>query len=960
MGVGRIISGEGSTPCDIMIIGEWPGKDEARSGRPFSGKIGSELRRYFDGTRLPSASECFVTTWIKQWCGPDADYAPSDFVRDEPALCDEIRRAQPRVIVCLGRHIVRWFLGDVDLDETFAIPWTLPADFAHRELFQAPETVVVFSAYNPAAGFRSPDISARIAYQFAQLESVLDGSLPARALYDDAIPNPTYRELTDLDELDEVMCAAKDISTDSEGWPWNPWSVQLTVRPGESFVLRCRTGTRESPSAALVELAGLGSHTPELRSRQDRFGPLIVRFVEWVNTCPSQYRWTFHNALHDLAVFRAIGIDTTRLNFDDTMIMAYNLQLEPQGLKPLCARWCGMKMQHYDEVMGDASFRLAQDWLMMALENEDFAYETRCHDEFIRLTTTPYRTASGHEKPGRALRKDPKLAKGALHKAIERCLRSKDPRKLWGDQVLDHHVAAHPQYGDMWDATLDHVPIATALHYAGRDSDGTARLEPCLAGRLVANNLGPVYQADRRTVPLIDRMQQVGIRPDLAHFACLSTDLGGELQGILARLQGRIAVPAVAIGDGTVGAGECDAFNPNSGPQTAQLLFERFGIDSLKRTPGGDPSTNDKVLEALEKNLRIDRPIRDIISDIREYREVYKLKHTFVDQIPEFVNRWPFDGRIHSTFRLTRVVTGRLAASDPNLLAMPKHGKFAKRFRQGFVSGDGAVLASWDLSQIELRVLAHLSQDPVLLDAFRTGKDLHAALAQRIFGVDPKHQDESKHRLPAKAVNFGIPMGMTNIGLCLELRKNGVDIDEDDAQRWLTETMALYVEVPRYQQGKMAEARRYGYVTDLRGRRRYIGGIRSFDDATRSEAERFAFSTPIQAGAQEIMKEAEAYVYDHILLPRWSRGDRVEPLVQIHDDLVLESSTFGRVTVQPHPDDAKAAKGKQVAYVQDLSLDEEMRYAMTQVPAHWLSVPIETSGDCGFSWGAMGEIRKER
>jgi DNA polymerase-1 len=233
-----------------------------------------------------------------------------------------------------------------------------------------------------------------------------------------------------------------------------------------------------------------------------------------------------------------------------------------------------------------------------------------------------------------------------------------------------------------------------------------------------------------------------------------------------------------------------------------------------------------------------------------------------------------------------------------------------------------------------LRVLAHLSQDPVLLNAFRTGVDLHATLAQRIFGVAPKDQDESKHRLPAKAVNFGIPMGMTNVGLCIELRKNGVDIDEDDAQRWLTETMQLYRDVPVYQQAKIAQARRFGFVTDLRGRRRYIGGIRSWDHAIRAEAERFAFSTPIQAGAQEVMHEAEAYVYSKILIPHWKKGDRVEPIVQIHDDLVMEP-------------ERKILK----------EFDQEMVYAMTQVPAHWLSVPIETSGDYGENWGNMRGIK---
>ena len=901
MGIGRRIRAEGPIPCAYMVIREHPGKDEAKTGRPFSGKTGREMSRFLDGITLPSLHQMYLTAYIKEWCGEDGDYTNLDYDRDRPALITEVQAVRPSYILTLGREVTRLFLGDVDMEEVHGIPWYVPPDSPARAWLVDPASVVVVPVYNPAAGFRSPELSAAVAYDFAQLVGVLDGKLTPRILYDDPIPNPVYTVIEDLDTLDAVMSSACDISTDSEGYPWEPWSVQLTTEAGTSWIVRC--------------------------TREPGYGALIQRFAEWVNADPKLYTWTFHNALHDLAVFRAIGIDTTRLVFDDTMIMAYNLQLEPQGLKPLCARWCNMKMLHFDEVMGDATNRLAVDWLLSSMQVEEMEHEQRCQDEFVRLTTTPYTDAKGKVQPGRKLKVAPKLPKSPLQKAIERCLKSQRPRGLWDDQIIDLHVEAAHKYGPIWHATLDHVDPQVAIHYAGRDSDGTHRLKPGLVERLHANELWDVYQADLGTVPLIDRMQQIGIKPDLDHFARLSEDLTAEI----GRIRITLADQLLAAGVDTEKAWD---FNPNGGDQTAQLLFETFQLPVLKRTPGGDASTNDKVLEALERDQKLDKGLRDIISTIRLYRETYKLKSTFVDAIPDYVNRWPYDGRIHPTFRITRVVTGRLAASDPNILAMPKHGKFAKRFRDGFVSGDGRVLASWDLSQIELRVLAHLSQDPVLLNAFRTGQDLHATLAQRIFGVEPAKQDKSLHRLPAKAVNFGIPMGMTAIGLCLELRKNGVDIDEDDAQRWLDETMALYSQVPVYQMGKVAEARRYGFVTDLRGRRRYIGGIRSYDDAIRSEAERFAFSTPIQAGAQEVMKEAEGYIYREVLLPWWETGRNVEPIVQIHDDLVMETDA-GNI----------------------LDLNDVMVHAMTKVPQHWLSVPIETSGDFGVTWGDMCAIR---
>jgi DNA polymerase-1 len=275
------------------------------------------------------------------------------------------------------------------------------------------------------------------------------------------------------------------------------------------------------------------------------------------------------------------------------------------------------------------------------------------------------------------------------------------------------------------------------------------------------------------------------------------------------------------------------------------------------------------------------------------------------------------------------VVTGRLAASDPNLLAQPEHGQFAPDFKRGWVAEDGHVLCAWDESQVELRGLAHLSQDPVLLQAYRTGVDLHAILAERIFGVKPKDQDKSKHRLPAKAINFGIPMGMTCHGLSVELRKNGVDADEDTAQCWLNETLGLYQGVARYMEQRKEEARRTGMVRCLSGRIRYIGGIHSREDRVREEAERFAFSTPIQESATMILKQSEAIVYRDILIPWWKIGRWVEPLLQVHDCLKMEV----------------------IEGLQD-ELNVLMRAAMTNVPSGF-SVPLDVAGEWGSNMQDM-------
>lgn len=474
--------------------------------------------------------------------------------------------------------------------------------------------------------------------------------------------------------------------------------------------------------------------------------------------------------------------------------------------------------------------------------------------------------------------------------------------------------------GEMPMATLDDVPFEQAKFYACRDADGTARLAPQLRQRIEAMGLQDVYRLELNTYHLIDRMMMVGIKPDVQHMADLSFRLQGHIEELQVRLEQHTGDPT---------------FNANSGDQVAEYLFTKLGLPELKRTRGKDgegrASTNDKVLEALERQFGTRYPG---ISDIREYRETYKLKNTFIDRIPDYVNRWPFDGRIHATFRTTRVITGRLAASDPNLLAQPEHGQFAADFKDGWIAEDGHILAAWDESQIELRVLAHLSQDPVLLDAYRKGLDLHAALAVRIFGGTEKDHKKGTGRLAAKAINFGIPMGMQEQGLTLELKKNGLNVTEADAKKWLEETAKLYKGVVRYKNHMIAEARRNGLIRCLSGRIRYIGGAHSWDEMLRAEAERFAFSTPIQEGAQWIMKQAEAKVWGFIR-DYHRQGRWIEPLMQVHDAIKLEMEDGMQHEV-----------------------NQLMQWAMVDAVEHNLTVPLGIEGEAGYSFGPKWGERK--
>ena len=872
----RRIHGEGPQSCSLMIVGSQPGWNEERAGRVFVGKTGEELDRFLDGKALPARRDVFLTNLYREYRGKNYFYTKGDLARDEPDLIAELKRVQPKTIVPLGREATRWFLGDVDMEDVESIPWYAPNDVVRLEDVPpliAPDARVIFPITHIAAAFHNPEKAAYVVSGFRQLVAYLAGSIQPRILFDDPYPEPHYEEIRTQEALTAALgrlVQGASLAIDTEGWPARPWSLQFSFEPGTGYCI-CAA----CPS-------------------------LLARFGEYIHH--HRVRLCFHSALHDVGVGRELGCDVTDLQFDDTMIMAYLLQLEPQGLKALCSRHAGMKMQSYEDVLGDADQRLALDYVSGLWSIEQYEYENRCKDAFWTAIDA-----------GKRCRVFPKLPKTALHRSVERCLRSLDARKLWHKQVEDTQVEGYCRLGPMPEPTLDHVPRAAAMRYACRDADGPGRVLPTLLARIDAMGLREIYDLELAVVPLIERMSYVGIKPDLQHFRVLSSRLGNELQMLQAALHRQTSL---------------DGFNANSGDQVGDYLFDTLGLDSIKDTRSGRGSTNDKILEALEH----EHPEFPVITLIRDYREVFKLKHTFVDRLPDFVRRWPFDGRIHATFRTTRVVTGRLAASNPNLLAMPKHGKFAREFRRGWVPEAGHILCEWDLSQIELRVLAHLSQDTVLLAAFRDGYDLHARLAQRIFGGTESDHKKGTTRLAAKAVNFGIPMGMTCKGLSVELRKNGVDADEDDAQKWLDETLALYERVPLYQERMANEARNQGFVRCLSGRIRYIGGIDASQPSVREEARRFAFSTPIQEGAQWIMKQAEARVWA-MLQEYWKAGRWVEPLIQIHDSLTLECE-----------DDPMLAQ----------DLNAQMVRIMTTAPKGF-TVPIEVSGDWGHNWCAYDE-----
>ncbi len=404
--------------------------------------------------------------------------------------------------------------------------------------------------------------------------------------------------------------------------------------------------------------------------------------------------------------------------------------------------------------------------------------------------------------------------------------------------------------------TFNQIDLAQAGPYAAEDADITLRLHNALYPKVEADEkLKHVFETiEMPLVPVLSRMERTGVYVD-------SMLLGAQSTEIAARLD-ELEKKAFEIAD--------QEFNLSSPKQLQAILFEKMELPVLKKTPSGTPSTNEEVLQ----ELALDYPLPKLIL---EYRGLAKLKSTYTDKLPKMVN--PATGRVHTSYHQAVTATGRLSSSDPNLQNIPVRNEEGRRIRQAFVAQSGYKILAVDYSQIELRIMAHLSGDKALLDAFRHGKDIHAATAAEILGLDIE-QVSSEQRRRAKAINFGLIYGMSAFGLAKQL-----DMGRNEAQDYMNVYFERYPGVLEYMESTRNTASEKGYVETLFGRRLYLPDIKSRNGLRRKAAERAAINAPMQGTAADIIKLAMIAV-DHWV--QQQPQDEVRLLMQVHDELVFE------------------------------------------------------------------------
>ncbi len=403
--------------------------------------------------------------------------------------------------------------------------------------------------------------------------------------------------------------------------------------------------------------------------------------------------------------------------------------------------------------------------------------------------------------------------------------------------------------------TFNQIALEEAGHYAAEDADVTLQLHLKMWPKLQKHE-GPlnVFQhIEMPLVPVLSRIERNGVKIDPAVLHKHSEEIALRLNELEQKAHEIAGEP----------------FNLSSTKQLQTILFEKQGIKPLKKTPGGAPSTSEEVLE----ELALDYPLPKVIL---QYRGLAKLKSTYTDKLPLMIN--PKTGRVHTSYHQAVAATGRLSSTDPNLQNIPVRNEEGRRIRQAFIAPEDYLIVSADYSQIELRIMAHLSRDKGLLTAFAEGQDIHRATAAEVFGL-PLDRVTNEQRRSAKAINFGLIYGMSAFGLSRQL-----NIPRKESQRYMDLYFERYPGVLAYMERTRAQAKEKGYVETLDGRRLYLPDIASSNAARRAGAERAAINAPMQGTAADIIKRAM------IAVDSWLEKDRprVRMIMQVHDELVFE------------------------------------------------------------------------
>lgn len=966
----------GDVPCDVMVVGERPGEDEAIAGVPFVGKSGAEQDAVMRKNGMHRHS-VYLTNLVKTWVG-GANPTQEEINEFEGTLIAEIGKVRPKFILAVGAHSARWFLGDCDMEAVHGLP--------QRSSRPGLKGIVVIPTYHPAYGLRDPDAKALVHYDYQQAGKIIRGAI-SREPIQDSHPTPEYIDGGLHEMLTVLSFNPKLVAEDTEGLRGTEWGFSISTSPGTGYVFRRRHPEFE-------KVAALYKRTRESR----KFTSIL------------------HNSMWDCEIERGLGLGNPAAIID-TMVMAFFLRLEPQALKTLARRHCGMTMRSYEETIGEAAQAKHLDYLFRA--GELSWSQTKNEPQLI------------HENDGTFRIYTPQ----PLHRTVNNIFTdfAEDKRdkegnpvdleaRWWGiDKSL--RLRVEQDLGPWPLATLDDIPLEDAIWYAGRDPDATIRVQRSLKPMITDMMLDSRLQLDLDIIPIFEEMQSTGIPASRVYFEALRDKMWGIMDSIGHKLSQHY------------NGGK--PFNPLSQPQVSALA-ERLHLVGAKRTKTGKVSTSKKSMEHL-------RGKHEAMGWVFEWREHEKVKDSFCEPILERIDAIrrlseekgvrledetksnegdaqhgsgvegqsavprlrgeipllraglrppgaedeagthsddvvpgveqdgfggdsevrpsvrelpPVPGALPDVYpircniKITRVAQDRISASDPNLTAMPVASELGRSVRDGFRIPDDVpeVFLTGDMSQIEMRVMADLSRDRVMCEFFEEGRDIHSETCIKIFGlpvVGEKHGDEYKYpglskdlRNPTKRAGFGVITGIAGEGLYDQLRMMKVDIEKfcrtmgcDDpvaaCNKLIADWFVVYPGCKGFLKkcGDMAQT--HGMVREQGGFIRYLPGAQSTDKWVCLEARRQSHSHIISGTAQTMLRTAMLWLKPQIESLRQGTGLPIHWLMQIHDEVLF----------RVHEDIAPVVK-------------EMLHEALTK-HAGSLRVPIGASTAIAKTWGSL-------
>lgn len=861
-----VVPGYGPLPSDLMAIAEAPGSVEAQYGRPLVGPSGIAFDWYL-GRHDLNRSQFYLDNVCRLYQPGNPDPTVEQIEEWTPVLRATIEQVRPRVILTLGRYAARWFLGpDADMDSCHGIPHQ-GGEFATAGQVQEYRSraggAIILPSYHPAFGLHQSDAKTLIDHDIAKAADIIrlvKGGRHdlVRFRRDELAGRERYLDVSGM-ELAAAIRALESKPTrvgyDTEGDPENPWSLQVSWEPGTAYVLRRSWSDFEIGVRVLQELADSG-----------------CVFVTHDAGTP-------RGTGYDTQVSRTCGLELRDANFSNTMYRAYSLRIEPKGLKPLLWRWCGMRQDDYMSLVEGIGREKQIRYLEQVAERKDWS-------------RIPPRVE--HQNDGTLkLKKFGKLESRAkkILTDISKDKRNKDgdpvdPKKRWEMLEPELRALATAELGKLPTATLDDVELGKAVWYAGRDADGTLRLDLELEAECKRMDVEGVCWTGNQVLPIFEEMQHEGMPASRWAFVDLAATVEREMHEIQAGLSANWF-------DGR-------PFNPAPNTKDVETLVRRLGITGLKTTKKSKrPSTSMKSLEYLA-------PRYPALTQIGEWRRRQKVLNTYclplieaADRQIEILSRRIEDSDmfiVRGNIKPVSVETRRLAMEDPSLLNQPVRTEIGRKVRACYVTVPDAevdpddpnqeVFGDWDVSGQEVRVTAHVTEDRLLCSIMRDPKrKIHMETASRVFGKPIDQIDEIGEKIPAKTAFFGMLYGLSGPGLLDLFRSFGLESwPLEECERLIAEIFKIYPGLLETINRVKQDTIRTGMVRDLYGHIRYLPNIWSQSRGEANEAARQAFSHLVQATAQGMIQNAMAVLRKPI---REMRELGVRWALQIHDSLML-------------------------------------------------------------------------